>query len=422
MTRAHLAPVVLLTLACGESLEFPDDPDTGAAGSTTDAPTTGGSDYVPGDPWPVPPSCDVDGQGGQVAWSLLQDGLSGEIADIGATPDGAIVVAGMIRGNHTDAYVQVRERTGALVWSDQYAGAHGLNDDPMDVAVDSEGFIHVLVREAVSEIHDGDWVDVTEKLVVLRYAPDGTHVWRLERPPVGPVYSAWGSITSFADKTVLLEARGDGSSDFSYGLMSLDRLGNIRSTIVFENPGWGFHAVDADGSHCFAGERSLPSNAVFVRCFTPDGDLRWNRIEPGTDQVDAIVIGRAHEVYVARYNYASETHRLLRYGPDGDLEWHRSLPQFTPLASVDVVMRCDGSLLVVGSMSDHEVIMPWVARYDTQGHQLWSFQHDFEPPEHVAFGARIVATPTGDAAIVADYVVEDGNKTYSSTLLGYVSD
>lgn len=432
MTGPRLASPLLLALACGEPTALPEVATTGAAESTGTEPTTGVAGttvFEDFDPGPPPPSCDVEGQGGHLGWSLLQDALPGEIMALAATPDGHVVVTGTALDHHADAYVQVRDRTGALIWSDLYVGTHGLDDIPLDVTVDDEGFIHVLVLETIAEIFTGDYVESTERLVVLRYAPDGTHVWRLERPSVGPdsPTGAYGSLASFANTTILIEGIGNGSSSFREQLLTLDRLGNIQSTALFDLPGYGRHAIGADGSHCFAGESHSGGEGVFVRCYTADGVMRWSRFEWSTDRVVAFVMGRAGEVYLGRLNYASGTFRLLRYDRDGVLAWYRSLPSFGPGASdFDVAVRCDGSLLLIGSMdektSNGSTVQPWVARYDTQGDLLWSFQHEFGPPDHIAYGHRIIGTPSGDAVIIADYPLHYENYTTWGTWLAYVSD
>jgi outer membrane protein assembly factor BamB len=362
MTVARLAWVALLALACGEPVAALHESTTGfgEASSTT---ATGAlpEDHDPG----PPPSCDVAGQGGRLAWSHAQEALPGKITALATTPDGAVVIVGTVQDHHTDAYVQVRDPTGALVWSDLYAGVHDLDDAPLGVTVDDEGFIHILATETISEIVTGDYPDIVDRLIVLRYAPDGAHVWRLERPPVGPdsLTRAYGRIGGFADTTVLLEGTGHGSNTFRYASLTLDRFGNIRTAVPLEIPATtnSRHAIGPDGSYCFAGGTYHDGeDAVWLGCFAADGAELWSRHDAGSDRVDALVIGRAREVYLARY--------------------------------------------------------------DNRGALLWSFQADFESPEHTAYGSRIVATPQGDAAIIADYLVDHGNYSDWSTWLAYVTD
>lgn len=421
MTVARLAWVAFLALACGEPVAVLHESTTGFGEASSTA-----EDHDPG---PPPPSCDVAGQGGRLAWSHAQEALPGEITALATTPDGAVVIAGTVQDHHTDAYVQVRGPTGALVWSDLYAGVHDLDDAPLGVAVDDEGFIHVLATETISEIVTGDYADVVDRLIVLRYAPDGSHVWRLERPPVGAdsPTRAYGRIGGFADTTVLLEFTGHGSNTFGYASLTLDRFGNIRAAVPLEIPATtnSRHAIGPDGSYCFAGGTYHDGeDAVWLGCFATDGVELWSRHDAGSDRVDALVIGRAREVYLARYDYTSMTHWLRRHEPDGTPTWDHQLPPL--VGPVDAALRCDGSLLIVGAVdaSTHDTpeVAPWVARFDTRGALLWSFQADFESPEHTAYGSRIVATPQGDAAIIADYLVDHGNYSDWSTWLAYVTD
>jgi hypothetical protein len=341
--------------------------------------------------------------------------------ELATGPNGEIVAVG-VDGDDTDVFVKMFDPAGALLWTQTYGGVHGLFDWAIGVAVDDAGFVHVALTETVFEGKVGEvYVSVDARIVVLRYAPDGTLAWRWEheRPPAGMNESYYpdGAIGLVGDRLVILEH----SPDDPVFRIELDAQGSALDEVELAMPAGMTDerlAMGADGSAYVAGKLA---DTQWIGGFRPDGELEWSDQFGGADDVSKLLLADgAGGVYFSWSTGAVESaeHQLRRYGPAGAALWTVTLPMTHPEASGATagVIRCDGSLMLSGSrdMPSGPDIMGfgrrdlWIAHYTADGAALWTFEHEFGPPFSSGAGSAITATLEGAPVVAGHFVGEEG--------------
>lgn len=421
------APATSTTTDPTPTSDAPDPGDTSAAGTTatttsdtTTSDTTAAADTTTG----ALPTCTPDGSP-FIKWSAQGEQLPGHVAAATATPLGDSVVVGRTytAGPKYDAFVAVHGPDGAPRWTDTYAGVHGLGDAAIDVAVDAEGFVHVLVLEVVSEV----WVEqgpITDRrLVVLRYAPDGAHVWRWERAFV-PMqlpgdHDPSGALEIVGDTIHLLEGNGNTPRR----RVELDRFGNqIGDTLIqlpdeVEQYKISVQTVGPDGAVYLGAEyySGQGDPQPWLGSFALDGSLAWSAtFGVYKDRAETLIVGDDGGVVVLWRRKVGFEPWMTRHEPGGAVAWTWQFPFGPGLATGG--LYCDGTTLLAGGVD-----MPagpeleWDQRMDLG---LWVLnsggvprlgqQHEFGPPYSYGTATVVAGAPDGDILVAGSYLGDDG--------------
>jgi hypothetical protein len=432
MTSAKIAVLPLsLLLACGgPGGESETDGSSTSSGSDTEEPTDGPPTSSTGDPTgDEPASACTPGDGpGALEWSQSAAALPGFVPALAAGPDDSVVLAGGTAAN--DAFVELRDAQGAKVWSDVYAGAHGLDDDVIDVAVDPGGFVHVLVREVILDVVAETMGTFDARLVVLRFAPDGAHVWRWEheRAPVEPwgSYSPEGRLAADGESIVVVEW----ADNHPFQHVRLDASGNVQAEVALATPEFLSHRVrfdvGADGSSVLADTLESPDR-LWVGRFDAHGAPTWSVEFEGDElKLGSVFAAAGGAAYLTGSLDANPglAFSLRKFAGDGAVEWSQPLPvESTDDIRFGGALRCDGALLLVGGVDkppqpDNE----WGQRRDLwarligpDGALLWSFEHEFGLPFSWGDGYSAAFTSSGAVVLGGGFLGEDGS-TYQPWL------
>ncbi|MFZ6182278.1 hypothetical protein [Nannocystis pusilla] len=421
-TKIAVIPLLSVLVACGggggES-ETDDGSGTSGSGSgSSSAPTSSSGEAETGDA--PAPACEPGEGGGALEWSQSAAMLPGFVPGLAAGPDDSVAIAG---GTATgDAVVELRDAAGAVVWSDVYAGAHGLDDAAIDVAVDPAGFVHVLVREAILAVEAETMGTYDARLVVLRYAPDGAKVWRWEheRPPVEPwgSYDPQGTLAVDGETITVLER----AFDQPFAHVRLDRFGNVKAETALEVPETlGYQVrldVGADGSAAIAARAELPDR-LWVGRFDASGAPLWSHDLEGKDKPESVFVADDGAAFLTAAFDADPGlgFSARKFEGDGTLAWTVPLG----LESQDDIafggaVRCDGALVLAGGADkppqpDNEWGRRrdlWVGLLGPDGALLWSFEHEFGPPFSWGDGNTAAFTSSGAVVVSGSFLGEDG--------------
>lgn len=361
--------------------------------------------------------------GGALQWARSAAELPGFMPGLAGARDGAAVVAGRTAvGDDGDAFVELRDAEGAAVWSDSYAGANGLQDGAVDVAIDASGFVHVLVEETILAVEGEMMGTYDARLVVLRFAPDGAHVWRWElaRPPAQPwtSYSPMGQLAT--DGATIFVLAGSYEEPFKH--VRLDTAGNVLGEAILAPPDNADykvrHDLGADGSVVLAARTESPEGLWIAR-FDDHGAPSWEHaLEGDPTEPRAVLVGEAGAAYLLETPDAKPSPLSLRkFAGDGAVAWTMPLPD----ASAESLrfgdgLRQDGALLLVGGVEKPP--QPgnewgqrkdlWVGLMAADGALLWSFEHEFGLP--YSWGDANTAAFTSDGAVIVSgaFLGEDG--------------
>jgi hypothetical protein len=286
------------------------------------------------------------------------------------------------------------------------------------MTIDREGFVHVLVRELVSEVWYGDvrdnLIQRVEQVAVLRYAPDGTRAWRYLRPPLEASFHDATELSVIGgDEIVFVEAP---SFDLMLPalLVALDRHGNLLEEAPLSYRGAAF-AIASDGT-VYSGSPlsgTLPRRLGVVR-LDAEGEVAWDAVLEA-DRARLVALEATHD-------------RLVVLWADGDDEADRSqylsafendLLVFTEqidaadawVAVRGLAIHCDGDLFLTGSAADVGAALEgprdlWIARYSPEGALRWSARIAAPPPLRDGTGTQVVALSDGDLAIAGRYAVQ----------------
>ena len=427
MRPVHAGLIVLFAVACGDAdlaptseTGDPSNTSTTTTDPTTTDPTTGDDTEAP------PPVCLPDSPGGTfLNWKRSGDELPGFIGAVASNAAADTIVVGTIK--HPDApgdsYLQLYDASGDPLWSDIYAGTHGLEDQALDVAVDGAGFINVLVKERVQEVVTWNFTSTDDRLVILRYAPDGRHMWRWERErePVVPggYYDPTGRLGIADDGRILLL---ESSYEEPTVLIALDSAGNLLTQSLLATPAdvtADQRAIGPDGSVYLAGniEDGIGGHPMWIARFAADGSLAWSETfgTPKQDAALALTAGRDGEVYLAHTaKMPGHTDYVLRrHDPDGALAWTAILPLTDTYAPTvpGSGLHCDGSPLLaggIGRLQGPDDAWPgknlWAARYQADGAPTWTFEQVFDLPVIESEASRIAGAADGDVIVAGSYL------------------
>jgi hypothetical protein len=437
--RRPAAALLAAFAACGPDVGAPgadgessSGHDTGSLPGSSEAGTDGGTqtattDTDATDTGSMPSCVPGDGEPGTLEWSFTDIAFLAH--DAAAIDDHDVVVIGRDESDpdQSDVAVERRDGAGVPLWSDRYAGAAGLADTPLDVAVDPTGHVLVLVNETILHVV-GEAIDFADaRLVLLRYAPDGSKVWRWERPhpPARPLSSYYpeGVLAVVDDRVLVLEIAWYQPNE-PIVLVELDFDGNVESEVVVSVTGdvdLDARALGPDGGPRFAGDlEEAGTHALWVATFGRDGALRWQDSFGSLDDRAQMVLGGPDgETYLAwATNLPATTEvRLRRYDSDGTEAWTSLLPPGGVDARVAGALACDGALALTSGIDkppgpDLEWDMRrdlWVAGYGNDGAPLWTAEVPFGPPYSYGEGHAIAAIRDGAAIVLGSYLDASGS-------------
>lgn len=419
MTAAKIAviPLLAVLVACGGGA---GESETDGSSSSSDATGSSGAPTSSSGGEEPAPACEPGEGGGVLEWSQSAAMLPGFVPWLAAGPDDSVAIAGGTPEG--DAVVELRDAAGAVVWTDVYAGAHGLDDVALDVAVDPEGFVHVLVREAILAVEAETMGTYDARLVVLRYAPDGAKVWRWEheRPPVEPWGSFYpeGKLAADGETITVVEWAFDEPLEH----VRLDRFGNVKAETTLAVPETlGYQVrldVGADGSTAIAARAELPER-LWVGRFDAGGAPLWSHDLEGKDKPASVFATVDGAAFLTASSDADPGlgFSARKFAGDGTPAWTVTLA----LESQDDVafggaVRCDGALVLAGGTDkppqpDNEWGRRrdlWVGLLGPDGAPLWSFEHEFGAPFSWGDGNSAAFTSSGAVVVSGGFLGEDG--------------
>jgi hypothetical protein len=308
------------------------------------------------------------------------------------------------------ARIQVRDHTGAVVWSEDERGERGLGASAIDVGVDAEGFVHALVQETVTSVLSENGATFDSRLVVLRYGPDGSHRWRWERdhPPAEPwqAYSPTGvlSLDEGSSRVVAM------AFDEPIVSIELDRFGNVIEEHPLDAPEdlstYDARVSLAGARTCVVSSRDSSNGAVWVGSFDEHGALVWADEFGSNDDDPTVVVaaadGGAYLSWITRLPNGREL-QLRRYDADGAQIWTLPLsPSAVGNAWSAGALDCAGNLLLAGERHSD----PWVAAFDPDGTELWTGTIVFDPPYSYGSANCVAATAEGEVVVVGSYYAD----------------
>ena len=109
---------------------------------------------------------------GNLLWAVRHDGAAGNnfAVDLALTANG-VVVTGVASSNGGDILTMAFDGDGNKLWEDQYNSQGSSEDQPFDLAVDSDG--NVIIGATV----DGTIFESTRDYAVLKYDANGNLLW-----------------------------------------------------------------------------------------------------------------------------------------------------------------------------------------------------------------------------------------------------
>jgi serine-aspartate repeat-containing protein C/D/E len=233
-----------------------------------------------------------------------------------------------------------------------------------------------------------------ERTVLLRFAADGTEVWRRAyddghgagraiAPLPGGGYAVAGEVQV-------------GLLDFEACLLRLDAEGEVVERRALGEGGLRTVAVLADGSTLAGGGRHGHGWLVV------DGSDRALRdvaeVVSAAASGDGFVLAGVREPSTT----ALGATRVAAYGPDGGERWARELPAAGRAEPGAVAAAGEGDTVLVGHRepTGDAAAELWIVRLDAAGEQVWerSLGAAGEPRR----GRAVATRPGGDLAIAGD--------------------
>lgn len=390
-----------------------------------------GSDDESGSSTGDVPVCAAAGDTAGLAWTIAS-GLDGSRRAVAVAPDGRGVFVGVVpsEGTDDDAVVELRGPDGGVSWSDAYRGGAGLDDAAIDVAVDAEGFVHVLVVETITQVIAETQATIDARLVVLRYGPAGERVWRWEREhaPVGTFgeYIPDGSLGIVDDRIALVEL----SWDEPIVRIELDRYGNVASETALAKSldlGVRAHDIADDGEIVLGGEiEDNGEHQAWVARYGRDGALAWSDAF-GTidDRGIAVAAAPAGATWFAWSHRGEDGPMVSLRSYDADGQAQTTVPIDVSADGLALASACDGGVWLTGGVTREPLpdaawdmrMTLWIARHADDGAMLWSIDEEMPAPYHYGSAHAIAASPDGRALVAGSWLDASG-ATYSPWLGG----
>ncbi len=388
MTRTG-ALAIAVVIGCGPQQTTDEEPSTSMA-ATSDPSADGSSSATTVDTGSADtgePTC-VPGTGVELGWERDgEDALPalGGVARVAIAPDGMIAVAvSDVTEDDEDVVVTQLDPDGDEVWSLRYEGMAGLADDPLDVAVASDGSIYVVVREQTLElVSEGFGSRYERTIVVLAIEPAGAPRWRYERVVPPPPYNDNARVAGIAvaadGHPIVVDGDATSEEIAPPHLLELDRFGNEIASVDLDIPISEAQSIDVDVSATDAVHVVVARyGGSWIGRLQRDGTTVWvDDDDPGNVIASSVAAGYDDEAYVLARIGDDESgdsgFELRRYAADGSIEWTTSGVWSTGMgAPAAVVVDCDGAPLVVGEEQGESDRNAWIGRVSPYGEPTWS--------------------------------------------------
>ncbi|MBT4512705.1 MAG: PQQ-binding-like beta-propeller repeat protein [Chloroflexi bacterium] len=273
---------------------------------------------------------------GTKLWESREDGFTGN--DIVADKQGNIYVNGTVNGD----YITIKyDSEGDVVWERRYDGwskqyngpDHQGTDESFAIIVDELGNSYVTGR---SKDIDGERYD----RVTIKYDNYGNDLWvdRYEFPPDAECFHY-----------------------SSHGIcIAIDRSGNVIAA------GSGETQICSEYKYSEQGKVSF----YLTTKYDSEGNELWSRRYQykGTGyRARAVVSDDQGSIYV------SGEAGTVKYSSEGDMLWD------VPMGGRAFACDAEGNIYVGDPAEDDDESVGYIAKYDTNGNQLWSVPFSPEP-------------------------------------------
>ncbi len=310
----------------------------------------------------------------QTTFSKTFGGVQADVATSAQqTSDGGYIIAGNTKSFGTGVYVVKTDANGNEQWSNTYTNMHGtmqpgicqIKDDNL-IAIGDDDDGHCIItkidvtngdtiwtltdssvvyvggnfRMSVAPTSDGgfvttsfDW-DVSPRVFISRFKPNGTHFWKKDYSPTGSSSAIGNSITE--------------TSDGGYFVVSV---------CTYNNSG-DIYCVKTDAA----------GDTLWTRVFDSGADdLGWCGKE--TNDGGFVIVGGKTRVGAIGYDYW-----LIRTDSNGDTLWTKSYGGVQPDEAWFVEVSNDGGFLISGETKSFGAGMSdvWLVKTDEVGDTLWT--------------------------------------------------
>ncbi len=305
-------------------------------------------------------------------WAATYDGSAdGDdlAAAIAAAADNTIIVAGSSEsaGGTLDIVAIKYDAEGNQLWAVRYDGPAGGNDEAQAIAIDPAGNAYVAGRSE----GDGTGFD----FVVIKYAPDGAHVW-----------------TARYD--------GDAHGDDMLAAIAFDAQGAVLVT---------GSSIGANGLEDCATVKLDPAG---VQAWV----ARYDGTAGGSDAAAALVADTQGNTYVTGRSQGTGTSfdcATIKYDAAGNQVWAQ---RFDGSAHEDdsalaIALDPEGNICIAGSVKSQATGYDGIIiKYEPSGFQRWFARYD--GPAHADDGIEALALDAAGNAYVAGSSRQAADKPY----------
>lgn len=323
---------------------------------------------------------------GDTAWVRNHNGTGNgndEAVAIAVDDTGQVYISGSTWSGSSDNFTTIKyDSSGNVLWTRQYNGPLGGDEQVVDLVIDAGGYIYVTGRSE----------GTTPDIATIKYTPAGDTVWvrRFNGPfkaedfvndltvdQNGNVY-----ITGSREDSVSAEVTNINFLTVKYsptGTLLWQKIFNRSGTLIdFGNA----LAVDDSGYVYVTGSSSAPASGEDFTTikYNSSGDTVWVRHYNGpgnlTDEAQAIQVDQNGNIYVtgqSRGSGTSDDFTTIKYNKNGDTLWVRRYNGLGNAADQALALTVDDSGLVYvsgytwnGTSNDYTII-----KYDSSGNTVW---------------------------------------------------
>ncbi|MBI3805077.1 MAG: SBBP repeat-containing protein [Nitrospirae bacterium] len=309
---------------------------------------------------------------------------------------------------------------GNQLWSVQYD--HGFQDEPVDIAVDNSGNVHVTGFSSNGTNDD---------YATVKYDANGNPLWGA----AGARYDfledlAAGIALDDLGNVYVTGTSSNQTDNYDYATMKYDSNGipQWAPNQARYNNGGDDKAVaiktDSAGNIYVTGTSSNGQNDDFATLkYDPTGNALWSQAARydygGTDQAVAMAVDSIGNVYVTGVssNGTKSGYATMKYDTNGVAQWPNNRARYDigwynrPVA---IVVDTEGNIYVTGSsniglsggIAQTEDYL--TVKYDSNGNQLWVLRYD----------SGYIDIPSAIAIDGAGYIYVTGTTCYGSDSQG----